>query len=216
MKQGFDIDALAATLTPVRRVRSRDGLFAAVGAATLVALAVILQYGLRADLAAGEPHPMVLLRSGMLAVLGIATTMAAIASARPAVGQGHNGWAWALVAAAILPVTAAGMFAYHRMMDMPFGPDAMDFHYAPYCVKISSLGALLIGAALTLWLRSGAPTALNRAGWLVGLAAGSFGTFAYSLHCPSNSIYYIGLWYSIAVGMSAAAGRLIVPHLIRW
>ncbi|MBU6207998.1 MAG: DUF1109 family protein, partial [Alphaproteobacteria bacterium] len=55
-----------------------------------------------------------------------------------------------------------------------------------------------------------------RAGWLVGLASGSFGTFAYSLNCPSNSIYYIGLIYSLAVGVCAVTGRLIVPRIIRW
>jgi hypothetical protein len=216
MKDSFDIDGLAASLTPVRRVRARDGMLTALGAAVLTSLVVVLHYGLRTDLAAGEPHPMVMLRGGMLALLGIATTIAAIAAARPAVGQGQNGWAWALAAAAIMPVTAAAMFLYHKAMDMPFGPNAMDFAYAGYCVRISGLSALLIGGMLTLWLRTGAPTALNRTGWLVGLAAGSFGTFAYSLHCPSDSIYYIGLWYSLAVGICAVVGRLIVPHLIRW
>jgi hypothetical protein len=216
MKDSFDIDALAATLTPVRRVQTRDGMFAALGAAALTSLVVVLHYGLRADLAAGEPHPMVMLRGGMLVLLGIATTIAAIAAARPAVGQGQNGWAWALAAAAIMPISAAGMFLYHWMMHMPFGAGAMDFTYAPYCVGISGLSAIVIGGALTLWLRTGAPTALNRSGWLVGLAAGSFGTFAYSLHCPSDSIYYIGLWYSFAVGICAVFGRFTVPHLIRW
>lgn len=216
MNNSLDIDALAATLTPVRRVRARDGVLTVLGAAALTSLFVVLHYGLRADLVAGEPHPMVMLRGGMLVLLGIATTIAAIAAARPAVGQGQNGWAWALAAAAIMPISAAGMFLYHQVMQMPFRAGAMDFTYAPYCVGISGLSALVIGAALTLWLRTGAPTALNRAGWLVGLAAGSFGTFAYSLHCPSDSIYYIGLWYSLAVGMSAVVGRLTVPHLIRW
>jgi hypothetical protein len=211
MKDSFDIDALAATLTPVRRVRARDGMLAALGAAALTSLIVVLHYGLRADLSA-----MVMLRGGMLVLLGIATMIAAIAAARPAVGQGQNGWAWALAAAAIMPISAAGMFLYHWMMHMPFGAGAMDFTYAPYCVEISGLSAIVIGGALTLWLRTGAPTALNRAGWLVGLAAGSFGTFAYSLHCPSDSIYYVGLWYSLAVGMCAVFGRLTVPHLIRW
>ena len=73
-----------------------------------------------------------------------------------------------------------------------------------------------MGSVLTAWLRRGASTALNRAGWLVGLASGSFGAFAYSLHCPSNSIYYVGIFYSAVVAISAAVGRLIVPAAIRW
>ncbi|MGB5724829.1 MAG: NrsF family protein [Parasphingorhabdus sp.] len=36
------------------------------------------------------------------------------------------------------------------------------------------------------------------------------------MHCPFNSIFYVGLWYSLAVAICAIAGRLVVPHLIRW
>ena len=75
---------------------------------------------------------------------------------------------------------------------------------------------MLIGAALTGWLRRGAPVALARTGWLVGLAAGAFGTFAYSLHCPSLTVEYIGVWYTAAVGLCALIGRLVVPGLVRW
>jgi len=29
-------------------------------------------------------------------------------------------------------------------------------------------------------------------------------------------VVYIGVWYSLAVGVCALLGRLIVPRLIRW
>ena len=216
MIQSNTIESLVADLAPVRRVRARSGLMAVLGATALAILAVFTMFGFRPDIVAGEPHPMVMMRGGMLALLGLAATVAAIAAARPAVGQGQNGWLWALAAAALAPITAIVLFVWHMMSGLPFGTGAMDFHYAPYCVGTSLSSALLIGAALTLWLRGGAPTALNRAGWLVGLAAGGFGTFAYSLHCPSESIYYIGLWYTVSVTLCATIGRLIVPPLIRW
>jgi hypothetical protein len=39
---------------------------------------------------------------------------------------------------------------------------------------------------------------------------------AYSLTCPSNSIAYAGLWYSLAVLGTAVICRLAVPRLLRW
>ncbi len=45
---------------------------------------------------------------------------------------------------------------------------------------------------------------------------GSFGAFAYGLHCPSITVFYVGLWYTGAILLCALVGRLIVPRLIRW
>lgn len=216
MSTRIDIDALVADLKPVRRVRPINGLALVAGAVAVTAVAVILRYGVRPDILEGAPHPMAVIRSGMLALLGMATAIAATAAARPAVGQGQNGWGWALAATALLPVAAIILYAYHRLTGMPFQPGSFAFAYAPWCLGIGCAGALFIGSVLTLWLRRGAATALNRAGWLVGLASGSFGAFAYSLHCPSNSIYYVGIFYTGVVAISALVGRMVVPRLIRW
>ena len=48
------------------------------------------------------------------------------------------------------------------------------------------------------------------------VAAGCAGVVAFTFICPVNSIMHIGLWLGLAVTISALAGRLIVPHLIRW
>jgi hypothetical protein len=144
--------------------------------------------------------------------LGFASLFAVTASARPSVGQGQSGWRWTLAAALLFPIAALTQVAWQG--SVPDG--ALAPAIGRYCLWISGLAALLIGGALALWLRSGAPTAINRAGWLVGLSAGSFGTFAYSLHCPMTNIFYIGLWYTLAVGMAAVAGRFLVPRIIRW
>ena len=52
--------------------------------------------------------------------------------------------------------------------------------------------------------------------FLPWLAAAGFGTITCSLHCPSNSVFYIGLFYGLAVALCAAVGRLIVPRTIKW
>ncbi len=216
MSSHAGIDALVANLKPVRRIKPGQGLALVVGAAGLVTLAVILKYGARADIVAGSPHPMVVIRGGMLVLLGTATALAATAAARPAVRQGQDGWLWALAAAALLPLTAIILYFYHVATGAPFEADALDFRYAPWCLELGLSGALVLGGVLTAWLRRGAPTALDRAGWLVGIASGSFGAFAYSLHCPSNSIFYVGIFYTAVVAISAVMARLVVPRLIRW
>jgi hypothetical protein len=206
------IEALVAEMAPIKRVDPRRGMALVALLALAASAFVVAHYGSRADLAEGSPSSIVLLRGGMLLLLGMSSLFAVTASARPSVGQAHNGWRWMLAAALLFPVTALVQLTWSG--GVPQG--ALAPAIGRYCLWISSLSALLIGGALTLWLRKGAPTAINRAGWLVGLSSGSFGTFAYALHCPMNNIFYIGLWYSLAVGMAALAGRLIVPKVIRW
>jgi hypothetical protein len=210
------IDSLAADIQPMKSIKPSMGVTVVLLATFVAALGVIAYFGARSDISAGAPDPIVLVRGMLLILLGLATSFAVSNAARPAVGQGHNGWLWALAAAMVLPLAALLLYGYHMMRAEPFAAGEMDFHYGMACLGISAASALLIGAAQTLWLQRGAPTDLNRAGWLVGLAAGSFGTFSYSLHCPSNSIYYVGLFYALAVALCAVMGRLIVPRLIKW
>ena len=206
------IEDLVADLTPVRRLVPGQAWTLVAALTVLAVLAVDMLYGLREDIMAGHPPGIVLLRAGVLLLLGCAALSAVVASARPGVGQASHGWRWALGAALIFPLTSIAIMLLDRRLPMA----ELSSPNGPWCLGISSVSALAIGTALTLWLRRGAPVALNRAGWLVGMAAGSFGTFAYSLHCPSATIPYIGIWYTLAVGLCALAGRLIVPRLLRW
>ena len=212
MSNSNAIEALVADLVPVRRLSPRDGLVVALGLMTVAVCVIALRYGFRADIVAGHPAPIVLLRSGALLLLGFAAALAATASARPAVGPSSNGWLWALGAALLFPASAAVLMIYEGTMPLEALPGPMPL----YCLGLSLAASVVIGTGLTLWLRRGASVALERAGWLVGLAAGAFGTFAYSCHCSSDSLHFIGIWYSLAVAMAAGLGRLIVPHLIRW
>ncbi len=212
----FDVSALVDDLVPVRVVKRRDSVLLVAGATFIASVIVALTYGIRGDILAGDPHPIVIIRTGLLLLLGLATTLAVSAMARPSVGKVQNGWLWALAAAAVLPFAALAKFTYLYASGEPLDLFMLDFEFGPRCLIISSISALLTASFMTWWLRRGAPIALNRAGWLVGIAAGSFGTFSFNIHCTSISIFYIGFWYSIAVTLCAVAGRLIVPRLIRW
>lgn len=205
------IDGLVEDLEPVRTLKPSSGL-AVVGALTLfavVAVAAIL--GVRNDLKTGIADEMFFLRSGVLLMLGIAATITVVKMARPGVGKLSRGWIWALITAALFPLTAAIMSA----IQMP-PVEALRPMEGLKCLLVSSIAALTIGSGLTWWLRQGAATSPERAGWLIGIASGALGAAAYNIHCPFNDIYYVGLWFTIPVIASALVGRLLVPPLIRW
>ncbi|MBX7481049.1 NrsF family protein [Qipengyuania qiaonensis] len=206
------IDSLVADLAPVRRAKARTGLLV-VAAATLLAFAVTAPiFGLRPDVAALHPSEIVLLRSGALLLMGVAAAWAVIASSSPGVGSRRDGWRWTVAAALLFPVTSLALV----LGGTPFPTWIFSASSAAWCLGISLTSALAIGSALTAWLRRGAVTEPDRAGWLTGLAAGALGTFVYNLGCSSSSVHYAALWYGLAVVISAVVGRLVVPRNLRW
>jgi hypothetical protein len=211
MKQGFDMAAMVAELEPVRPMRMARGI-AWVGALVAAVLGIIvLTKGVRADVLAANPNPMFLLRGGLLLLLGAGCGWAVLNMASPSVGKQGQSWKMAVAAAALLPLAALVMAMTGR------GAMAVaNRQYGMDCLAFSALGALAVAVPMVIWLRRGAPTSPARAGWLTGIASGGLGAFAYGLHCPFNDVVYIGLWYSLAVGVCAVIGRLVVPRLIRW
>jgi hypothetical protein len=211
-------DRLAADLVPVRRLSPRQGMALVALASALLVTAVAAIFGLRADMMNAQPAGIVLLRAGVLLILGSAAVLGAIDLARPMVGRSGSrgalasGWMGPLAVAMLFPVLA--IVASVDQGGYPMA-DLMAVT-APWCLGISSTCALIIGSALTWWMRQGAVVRLDHAGWMVGLGSGALGTMIYSLHCPSTSITYIGLWYSLAVLLCTLAGRLVVPRLLRW
>jgi hypothetical protein len=206
------IDTLVADLTPVRPLRFATGM-ALAGAAALVTLFVSMRtLGLRDDLFGSYLDPVYIVSLGLTLVLAIAATVSVIQMSRPHVGNRTNGWGWAAAMAAVLPlgtlITGAQFYAQHGTTGIDDG--------GGHCLYTGILLGTMMAAALTMWLRRGAPTSPTRAGWLTGIAAGSIGIFALSLYCPHDDIGHIGLWHGLSVVGSALLGRLIVPPLIRW
>ena len=205
------IDNLVDDLAPVRTLKPSSGLAVAAILTIAACSSVAFFMGVRGDLAMGMAHEMFFLRTGVLLMLGIATAFAAANMARPGVGNLNRGWIWALITAGLFPLTAAIMSA----INMP-PVEALRPTEGLRCLTVSSISALIIGGGLTFWLRQGAPTSPERAGWLVGISSGALGAVAYNIHCPFNDIYYIGFWFTLPVLVSAIGGRIIVPRLIRW
>jgi hypothetical protein len=203
---------LAGNLQPVKPLRFARGVGLAVAGGALTTLAVVALFGMRADLLAGRFDPVHLISTGLFLVLGMAAAVTVIVMSRPQVGNDHGGWIWAAAMAALLPIAAI-------IVGLGGGSDVLSresIAHGVECLVIGGGSSLLVLAILAAWLRKGAPTAPDRAGLLSGVAAGSLGIFAFSLHCADNDIVHIGLWHSGVVLLMAALGRIVVPPLVRW
>ncbi len=207
----FQIQQLVDDLEPVAALKPNRSMAASLAIMTAVLVVIMLWLGPRNDIMIGKPDTMFLLRGGTLLLLGLANAYGVLAMASPSVGRHGNGWKIALAAALLFPLAAL-------IVALSVSPaDAMAAtETGLQCLRMSVMGGLATAIPMVLHLRRGAPTSPERAGWLTGLAAGGLGAFAYSFHCPDNSIIYIGFWYSLAVGVCAVSGRLVVPRLIRW
>ncbi|QLC22183.1 DUF1109 domain-containing protein [Parasphingopyxis sp. CP4] len=213
MSEEFDLDRLAEELEPVKPLNANGAIGSMVLLTVIGAVFVVSTLGFRDQfLGSTATDPMFLIRSGLLVVLAAASLSAATSMARPAVGTNRSGWRWAAMAALIVPIAAAVAALVSRT------PVAERLHpvNGVECLTYSISIGLVLGAVLTWWLRRGAPTSPERAGTVTGLAAGSLGALAYSMHCPHNDLVYIGLWYTIAIGVTTLVGRLFVPRLVRW
>lgn len=61
-----------------------------------------------------------------------------------------------------------------------------------------------------------APTRLTLAGAGAGLLAGAQGLLAYSLYCSEMAIPFWGIWYVLAMAITAAVGACVASRLLNW
>lgn len=209
-------DALIADLVeglePVKPLRFGAGMVATLAAAALSSAVVVALFGLRPDWLEGRVNPLHLVATGLYLGLALAATVTVVVMSRPQVGSDYSGWRWAAAMTGLLPV-AGLIVGISRGRDMLA---AETMRHGGECLLLGGGASLLVFAMLVLWLRRGAPTAPDRAGLVAGVAAGAFGIFAFSLHCPDNDIVHIGIWHSAVVLAMAGLGRITVPRLIRW
>ncbi len=205
------IQQLVDDLEPVQRLHPNRAISAIVIITAVFMLFVVMVLGPREDIMSGRPDPMFLMRSGILLLLGLANAGAVIGMASPAVGRHNNSWQIAVAAASLFPLAAIIL-----AMSAGFTNTLAAAYTGMECLRMSAVGGLAIAIPIILFLRRGAPTSPERAGWLTGIASGGLGAFAYNFHCPFNDLIYTGTWYTIAVGICAVTGRAIVPRLIRW
>jgi hypothetical protein len=201
---------LVGNLEPVRPLRFSSGLGVALAGLGATLSILTLMFGIRPDVMVGSFDPVFVLATGLFLLLGLASAVTVIVMSRPSVGSDHGGWLWAAAMTALLPLTAIITGMGRGALWATVAGNGFNCTMAG-----SALGSLTF-LVLVWWLRRGAPTSPERAGLLTGVAAGSFGIFAFSFHCAYNDIVHIGVWHSMVVVIGGILGRIAVPRLIRW
>jgi hypothetical protein len=212
MSQPDLLDRLVTDLSPVQPHSERKGVLV-YAAGLCAALAATLPFAsLRSDLWPPTMPSETMLAQLLLLQLSCAAGLTAARMAAPAVGSDRHGWRWSAYAAFLVPMVA--LFAMLRE-----GGGAVARSMPAYGMVCTAWG-LAVGStimlALTLWLRRGAPVFPERAGMLVGIAAGAGGSFAYGLHCVIDGVVHAGLWHALPVMLGGIFGRYLLPPLLRW
>jgi hypothetical protein len=205
------IKSLVAQHKPVAPFSAKPGVFFAVIATAFAILVCHILYGIRADALSGRPRDDLIIKAGLLFVLGTAAFSATLSMARPGIGKYANGWLWVALIAAFFPA-----YALYLAIAGQFPMWVLYASSGIRCFVTSLAFGITIAAGLIIWLRTAAPVRPHRIGWSVGVSSGAFATMAYSLTCPSYGIAYAGVWYTLAIMTTAVICRLCVPRLIRW
>jgi hypothetical protein len=205
------IDLLARGAGPAPRAVAARRLVPAVLAGMLAStvLALLLIGPVPAALFA-TPVPWVKLGYAM-ALLGAAGWLAA-RLARPL-----PRWRTAArcTAAVLAAMAALGLLAWWTAPQADRMPLLLGESWAacPWNVLALSLPAL----TATLWaVRGLAPADTRAAGAACGLVAGAAGAFGYAFACPEPGVSFVAAWYTLGVLLTAGAGALLGPRLLRW
>jgi len=213
MKTGDLIFRLASDLTPVESnaVSKRLNRALIVGLTGSMALLVVL-YGIRSDM------PKLILTT--MFWIRLAFPMVTIATAlKLAACLGRPGallrLAWFAVA---LPFVTMMLMAAFILIVTPPGYRLQlmlgtTWRVATANVVLLSLPSL---AAVMHTMKGLAPTCLVLAGAGVGLLAGAQGLLVYSLYCSEMSVPFWGVWYVLAVVITAGIGAALAPIYLRW
>lgn len=213
MKTDDLIDLLAAGNTPVDRAALlRNGVLA-LGAGLAVAAAVmVLQLGLRPDLAQAATLPMFWIKQGFPMLMAAGALIAALRLGRPGRGAGY-----APVFAAF-PLIAMWLFAAAVLAGAPAADRAalvMGSSWNRCPIYIAEISVPLF-VAMMFVMRRQAPTRPVLAGAASGLAAGAAGAAVYALHCDEMAAPFLAVWYVLGMLVPTIAGALAGRWLLRW
>jgi hypothetical protein len=213
MKTEDLIIMLATNVEPVdhRQLKRTVGVTVMVGAAVALG-AMLLLFGVRADLSATGAAAFLLLKLAFMVALLAPASVYLLRLARPG---GERRVPMAVVVAPFVAIVllAAISLAFAPIAhwdDMIVGDRWLE------CLVSIPVIAIVPFAAIILALRRAAPTDLVRAGALGGLIAGAVSATGYALHCMDDSLPFVALWYGGTIAICTLAGALLGPRLLRW
>jgi hypothetical protein len=210
MKTEDLIAALAADTTPHPPVGTLLARTLA-GALCASALALMLVWGTRSDLAAAFGSAAVFKTLGPALGAFVALGLA-LALARPGAStlRGMAGLAGLLALAVLvfaLDLWRGGLTGLVAALSTP--------SLFVCLLSIPVLALPLLGA--TLWaLGSGAVLRPRLAGAVAGLAAGAGAAALYSLYCDKDMVLFVLPAYGVAIGFVALAGAVLGPRALKW
>lgn len=203
------IEDLSANLVPVRRRNVAREWALVLGLATIELVLIVAMGAMRPDMGTAMGHPFMWWKLGSLALIVGASAVTAIGSFTP---TGTPGRGLAIVAG------LAGLTAITGMMVQPAMPADMPVmeRLAPMsglsCTVSIILLALPMVALLAHIMRQAAPTHVGASALAVGLAAASWGAFAFAFCCRANDPLYVAVWYALAGLVIAGGARALVPR----
>jgi hypothetical protein len=123
-------------------------------------------------------------------------------------------WVWLLgVPVLLLMGIAIAEMAYtslHQWQALWLG---RSWRTCPWMILLLSV-PIFVGL---LWsFRQFAPARPGVAGAAAGLTAGAWAAALYCLHCPEVSAVFVLSWFSLGIGLAAAAGAMLGRPLLRW
>jgi hypothetical protein len=213
MKTGDLIFRLTNDLVPVESNAASKRLTRAliVGVTTSTALLVVL-YGIRSDM------PELILTT--MFWVRLAFPLATIATAMKLAGRlGRPGaplkLAWFAVALPFITVLLVATFIF---LSTPLGYRLQLIVGTTWRVTTANVVLLSLPslAAVMRAMKGLAPTRLVLAGTGTGLLAGAQGLLVYSLYCSEMSVPFWGVWYVLAIVITAGIGAALAPIYLRW
>jgi hypothetical protein len=213
MKTEDLITMLATNVESVdhRQLKRTVGVAIMVGAAVALG-AMLLLFGVRADLNATGAVLFLLLKLAFMVALLVPASVYLLRLARPG---GERRTPMAVVAAPFIAIIllAAISLAFAPTThwdDMIVGDRWLECFLSIPIIAIAPFATII-------WaLRRAAPTEPVRAGALGGLIAGAASATGYALHCMDDSLPFVALWYGGTIAICTAAGALLGPRLLRW
>jgi hypothetical protein len=203
------IEDLVTDATPALPMSRNYAWFGVACVAVLLTGVLIAALKLRHDLAALQVTGALIWKLITSLGLAVATTQLVLKAAQP-----H----FRIHATQLVPALffAAAFLLPGLLSWVSSGaPNPALTDYRICLLTVSALGLLQLGG-LMLWLRQGAPTHARQAGFLAGIASGAWASFAYSMHCPHDELFYAATWYTLAALLLGALGRWLAPRLCKW
>ena len=213
MKTDDLVNLLAADTWPVqRRAAPRRLALALVAGLPLAAAIMLLDYGVRRDIAQAMLLPMFWMKLLFPAVIAAAAFVALQRLARPGVKAGAS---WLGIA---LPVLLLWVLAAVSLAGAPaeLRAELVLGRTWRTCSASIALISLPLFIAAFVALGSLAPTRPGWAGACAGAMAGGAGAAVYALHCPELEAPFLAVWYVLGIAIPVVAGALIGPRVLRW